>query len=184
MITLLYSRVHPTSCSTKRNVLVSNAGGGDKNFSQEGRKKKFAFFFHRQEGGTRISPRKDVFDWLTKSVGEKKPMIGRTRRKTKENFPGKACRSEKSSLNFSNTSFISYRIFYVSQEDNVLRTDISKNTCQWLFSTCIESHALSLGGKCKCDRASPTRSLQQFWKFVIVKGRAGGQFTLSIHCRW
>ena len=89
-------------------------------------------YFSSQKGATKIFPSKNVFAW------PKKRGWKCTGRKTNENFSG-GSRSDKSWLNVYNTFLFCYLItlFYVSQEESVLGTDCSKNSCRWLLSMCV-----------------------------------------------
>ena len=76
-------------------------------------------YFSSQEGTT-SSPRKEVFAW-PKHEGMK----------LKKNSPGEA-----EAINFYNIYLFYYLIrYFVPQEESLLRTDISENSCRWLLSS-------------------------------------------------
>ena len=87
-------------------------------------------------------------------VVKKKPMIGRTRQKTKENFPGKAAARnlEWTSITCAVPLLLSYTLFYVSWQKSV-RTDISKSSCRWLLS--LNKRSLSFRHVCQSPNPSP-----------------------------
>ena len=75
---------------------------------------------------------------LAKKEGVKK-------KRKKENFPGKAEAFGIDGYYSIWPLLVSFSLFYVSQEESVFRTDISKNSCRWLLSL-----------RCSCKRWNVT----------------------------
>ena len=103
-----------------------------------------AFLFH-QEGPKRIFTRKDVVSWPKIKVKEKQkscdqPHSVEDERKFRDANVGRQKREKKDGTaegerKFPNPFSILMR-YYVSQEETVLRINISKNSCRWLLSSC------------------------------------------------